>query len=730
LQPVPFEQMSDEPEEKSEVGQDDDVIEIAVPFAAMKCPSCEVPREPGPCPECGAQVPAPGVDEQAKARTAAFRPLAQRLAEIRRGFDEIDGGDIPLTPDQFLAAMNETDIYERAGQMAKVGGELTGLDLSDHKVVGGEARRVVARHLDRVEELLARCQEIGRFKAEPPADKLRALAIETGRFGADIASALVGAIAAESYDEAREEGARAQKLLDGFPLRGAISEALEKLELVAAPDLNRRLTLALSSEGDYIDEDGNLDIGRILIGFAGEDEPLAVLAARAEGYFSHLIGGDGAGDGSGAILLPSLALVAASDRPLRTHRAAWLLKENLSRAAGTDRMATRALIDRTTAQGALIYAALSRVERAVNELSDDSESDHAIDQIMSAYKHLTETTFRAIGWLSVSLDRIIGNEEAPPEEHPPMLGDLCQRLAAGSALSRLLAESVDSGLRNAEAHSQYQWVASREVVKDLRTKQEWTADEISEALIVLSSCLAGADAGYACFVLGDGMPGELPRWLHQDETPIALEMLATLCFAPYGHEIEAVEDKGGTVVLRKAGSRDPARLIPPLGGMGSFAKAETFSVRTAEGDVLVEVDANEVKAAITAKPAFKDLSILNLAYENSRSRAADPGRIDGEFAAFAAKVIGVSGLRALSVGNFSPGVLNNLRDRINWGATFLRRLNTDEVDLRAPQKRFSRIRESISKVSRSAEGSIESLTIQLVKLTEWAEATGFSWPPK
>ena len=161
-----------------------------------------------------------------------------------------------------------------------------------------------------------------------------------------------------------------------------------------------------------------------------------------------------------------------------------------------------------------------------------------------------------------------------------------------------------------------------------------------------------------------------------------------------------------------------------------LAEAKTFSVRTAEGDVLVEVDANEVKAAITAKPAFKDLSILNLAYENSRSRAADPGRIDGEFAAFAAKVIGVSGLRALTVGNFGPGVLNDLRDRINWGATFLRRLNTDEVDLRALQKRFSRIRESLSKVSRSAEGSIESLTIQLVKLAEWAESTGFSWPPK
>ena len=88
-----------------------------------------------------------------------------------------------------------------------------------------------------------------------------------------------------------------------------------------------------------IDEDGNLDIRRrILIGFAGEDEPLAVLTERSRSlvFLSRLMNGDSAGDGSGAILLPSLALVAASDRPLRTHRAAWLLKENLSRAVAAD----------------------------------------------------------------------------------------------------------------------------------------------------------------------------------------------------------------------------------------------------------------------------------------------------------------------------------------------------------------------------------------------------------
>jgi hypothetical protein len=85
-------------------------------------------------------------------------------------------------------------------------------------VVGGKARSIIAGHIGRVEELLTCCEEIGRFRAEPPADELRALAIESGRFGTDLASALIGAVAAQSFDEAREQTTRAQELLTGkFP---------------------------------------------------------------------------------------------------------------------------------------------------------------------------------------------------------------------------------------------------------------------------------------------------------------------------------------------------------------------------------------------------------------------------------------------------------------------------------------------------------------------------------
>lgn len=708
----------------------DDVIEISVPFAAMTCPQCEVPREPGPCPECGTEVAAPEADKETAMRRAAFLPLVERLSEIRRGFDQIGEGEISLTPDQFLKAMGETDIYERAGTMAKVGGELTGLDLADPKVVGGGARRIVAAHVDRVAELLKRCQEIGRFRPEAPADELRALAIDSGRFGADLAGALIGAIAAQSFDEARQQSARAQELLSGFPFGEAIEEALEKLEPVAAPDLNRRMALALGIAGDYLDEDGELDLARILTGFASEEEPLAAVASRAERYFAHLIEGEIAGDGSATVLLPALALVAASERPLLTHSSALLLKASLSEAARLDPASTRVLVERTTAQGALIYTALSRVERAVGRLHDDSLAEEAVELLMGAYKNLAETSFRTIGWLAVGLDLIVAGESLPAEDHPPMLGELCQRLTSGGELSRLLATCIDSGLRNAEAHSQYRWVAARQVVKDLRTEQEWSIEQIDEAVAEISACLAGADAGYGCFVIGTGLAGEVPEWLHEDETPIALEMLATLSFSPYGHEVESVEDGGGTVVLSRAASRDPARLIPPLGGLGAFAKAPRFSVRTADGEVLVDVDAADVRGAITAAPVFKDLSILKLAYENGRRAAPDPGRVDGEFAAFAAKVIGVAGLRALGNGDFGPWVLNDLRDRVNWVAQLTKPFASEEVDPAELRRQLDGIRKALTRAAGGRSGSIESLAVRLTRLAEWGEASGYSWPPK
>lgn len=717
-------------ESENNLNEEEDTIDIAVPFAALHCPECDVPREPGACPDCGTEVPAPEVDKHAEARGKAFLPLTEQLKEIRQRFDQIGDGDIPLTPDQFLQAINETDIYDQVAEMPRIGRELTGLDLASQEVVGGKARSIIAGHIGRIENLLASCEEIGRFQVEPPADELRALAIETGRYGANLASALIGAVAAQSFDEARVQAAKAQELLNGpFPFGDSIDQALEKIEPVAAPDLNRRLALALG-KGDFLDEDANLDVGRILIGFSEEEEPLVDIAERVEASFAHLLGGGTSSDGSSLILLPSAVLVAASERPLRTHSAARWLKENLERAALADKTATSALVNQVTAQGALIYTALSRVERATEKLGDDSEAEHAVDQVMVAYRNIAETAFRTIGWLSVNLDLILEGQQIPMADHPPMLGELCQRLTSGSELSRLLAESIDPGLRNAEAHSQYQWVASRQVVKDLRTKQEWSVDEIDEALKALTACLAGADAGYGCFVVGEGLSGQVPDWLREDATPIALEMLATLCFAPYGHEIGSVEDQGGTVVLRKVESRDPARLIPPLGGMAAIVDPATFTVRTADGEVIAEIDGTAIRAAVKAKPAFKDLAVLRLAHESSRNQSQDPQQVDDEFAAFAVKVIAVSGLRSLTAGDFGPEVLHDLRDRVQWSSEFLKGLSTNQVDSRMLLKSLSRIRDSLTKASRSATGSVESLATRLTNLAKSAEDTGFSWPPK
>lgn len=716
------------PDPQGSPSEDDSTIfEISIPFSAVVCPTCDVPREPGTCPECGQEIPPPETDEHARARGRAFGPLRERITAIRSQFDAIGDGVIPTTPGQFLDAVRETEILGRAAELAGSARRLNGLDLADRTVVGGAARMALVSLVEVCEEMLAECADLGRFRPIQTGSDLRKLAIASGRYGVEVAEASVSIVAAQSYDEARTQGEHLNGLLDGFPLADAYSDTLEKLQEEVEPDLNERLGLALGVDGQFVDEDGALDMTRMLVSFAEEEQPLQVLGERAVSYFSHLFEGEPPTDGQGAILIPALSLICSSTHPLRSHSIAMALRQQLSEALRIDPEATAALIESTSAQGALIYTALGRVERVFNDFDQRSDPAQLIDDVMRAYKDITETSFRSMGWLAVRLHRINAGRGGVVDQHPPMLRDLSNQLATCGRLGQLLVDSLDVELRNAEAHSQYQWISAQEVVRDLRTGQEWTVEEIADALALLVACLAGIDAGYGCFVVEADLPGGIPEWLQSGDTPIAIEMLATICFAPYGHEIERLEDEGGTVVLKKVGSRDPARLVPPIGGLAAFTDTDTYRVCSIYGDQLIAVSAAEVRKAIHAPGIFKDLAMLDLTYQSSRELSEDHGRVDDQFAAFLAKVIGVSAMQALVASDISPTALSDIRERARWGIDFLRELNCEEVDCGDLRRRLGRIRDAAPRASH--QGGVESLATLLGGLVETAEATGHQWPP-
>lgn len=713
--------------------ESEEPVSIALVFAAGNCPDCRRPGEPGPCVHCGSEVPpALEIGPEASARLAALGPVGDRIRELRSEFDDLPAGRIPLTPDQFVAVVIEADLFDVLRGILTLPGELQGLDLSDPKVVGRDVRRRVEIHLDRVSDLLTLCREIGEFQTEGPGAKYRDLAIESGKYGADVAGALVRALTAPSFVEAREAAATFENLIGRFPLTDALSDALAEIERWKAPDLNSRVALAIGRPGTFTDEDGNLDLAQVFAAFGDESEPFAALEERAASYFAHLTGNDLGGEGAGAVLVAPLVLVAAADRPLRAHRALRMLLQALEIAWSRDQAAVEVLVRRSTAQGPIIFAALERVERAIQDLNADIGDDRALDHIMHAYRNLAESAFRTVGWLAIGADLIADGKPLPDERRPPMLGEMQQQLEAGSSISRLLADSVDPNLRNADAHAQYRWDRDREVAKDLRTGQEWSTDDLQRAVQDLSSCLAGADAGYGCFVVTKSLDHGVPDWLAEGEAPEALKMLAMLCFGPYGHEVVSVQEGGGTIVIERSEDLDPARLLPSVAGLVPLAPSvDTFRVLTAEGEALVDIEAATMKKAIEAPPALKGIEVLVAAFENCLRLDMDAEKMAHDFAVLIVKVVAFSGLASLRNHELSQAAFREVGDRLAYTKDLLKtRIRSSDPELRILPSHLGRARAATVRAAQGDRGALKSLVSQLGRLTEWADAQGVIWPPR
>jgi hypothetical protein len=611
--------------------------------------------------------------------------------------------------------------------------ELDGLDLADPKVVGSEVRRCVETHLDRVDALLSLCKEIAEFETGGPGAKYRELTIESGRYGADIADFFVRALTAPSIAEARKAATAFEELISGFPLERSLSAALAEIEGLAGHDIDRRVALAIERSGTFGDENGNVDLARVFAVFGDEATPIEALEAQAASYFARLTSRNlGTGGGAGAILIAPLVLVAGVDRPLRAHRSLRMFLDALERAWNVDQDAVETLVGRATAQGPIIFAALDRVERAIQDLTADVGDDRALDHIMHAYRNLSESAFRMLGWLAIGCDLVACGKPLPAETHPPMLGEMKQRLEAGSPVSQLLAGSIDSGLRNADAHVQYRWDREREVVKDLRTGQEWSMSDLDDAIQNLTSCLAGADAAFGCFVVSKDIDQGIPEWLASGEAPDAVKFLATFCFGSYGHEVISVRDSGGTIVIKRPESRDPARLLPSVAGMVPVAPSvDVFRVLTLDGEPLVDIEAATMRRTIEIPPALKSIEVLVAAFENCVRLGMDAEKMAHDFAVLIVKVVAFSGLESLVEEEASQAALREVGERLAYTKELLRtRIRSSDPQLQGLSSRLGRARAATVVAARGDRRALKSLGSQLPKLVEWADAQGVVWPPR
>lgn len=501
-------------------------------------------------------------------------------------------------------------------------------------------------------------------------------------------------------------------------------------------DVNERVARVLKRPGSYVDELGLLAPSLVFGAFADHDEPFAVLGRRSHEYFGHLLPRQLPEPLSAALLVIPAVTVAILDRPLVAHRCARLMASLCEQALEVDRDDVQRLVERTSEQASVIFAAAARIDRAlrllaVGERAGVVDDIAALDIVMKTLLELSEASFRSVGWLALGLQDIAGGKPLSAGGLPPTLGELEQRLAACPAeLCKELAQSSDSALRNAAGHAQYTWDAEAEEVVDLRTSQRWDLDALTRIVDALLGAVAGTDAGYACFLVGRAIEIPLPTWAEGAGGAFLVELLAQALFAARGFEVCEISPDGGRIVLAADTERDLSRLVPVLAGLGAIATATTFCVhRQGDGNALVEVSAHVLSGARDAPAHLRDLALVDVMFDIGISTGGDPTEILHDVVAVLAKAAAMASLQQLATEPHSSAGFALIGDRLAYGRAFAKARGTpgDSV-IREVVVRLERATAASAAV-RSAQQPIRRLISALMSLIRWADKQGVSWPP-
>jgi hypothetical protein len=706
-------------------------LDISIPFEMSPCDGCGKSGA-GKCGSCGKEISPPEFDSYANARRQALRAAAERADRLLSEMRSITQGRLPLAPDQFLAAVEELDLWEKLDDLDSVGKSFDGLDFHDKKVVGSDIRIAIDRHLDKVEQVLDALQMLARFEPAPPAGELFERIHDTCCCSAELADSLLKLFRAPTYRDGEAANARAQSSWEKFLETDDLTNAKRKVDQRGEESLNARTELALGRSGEFLDEDGSIDPGRILLSFSDEALPLDALAASINRYFDSLLHGKHLDASAAPGLVGPLVLLAGTERPVAGHRVAELMAGALLDAYERDPESVRSLAERGSSEGPTIYAALARVQRAFTELKEDSADSDSADRIMVSYRQISESIFRTIGWLAVDLEALIDGKQTSDTGQPPMLGELRDRLNSGGALGQALALGVDVGLRNAEAHVQYRWIPERGAIRDWRTEEEWDVDRLLDSFHRLTAVVAGSDAAFTCFVSGHAI-APAPEWLYSGEAPEIYSVLATLTFSSRGLDVHSVSRDGATIVLSPPPDPDPSPILSGLAGYATFCRqASSFRIEDTEGKALAQVQSATMNLFAEAKPATKGLATIAIAFESAVQTGMEPGEAGADFLALATKSIAVESMQELVETELSPRAFQRLADRLNYLRDLVAKNNLGFQIPRAAELRaeLGRIRALIKPAKKGQQSALELLLKGLREMWERADAVEAIWPPK
>ncbi len=707
---------------------------LTLEFKAECCPECGEPREPGLCPECGVEVSSSSeVAEMARARNRALQGIDSQLDRLIAGFRELPVGNIVVSNDQFARAVSDADLFPQLGAMTGIGHELEVLNVNDPKVIGGELRQRMAARVGNVEELHRSCEDLARFDPQGPAAELRSIAVESGLYGARLTKAFIRILVAETIPTAREAETEMQSLLVGFPYGERIGELFAQMEEWIVPDFDARAALIVGRPGEYSDEHGFLDVEAVFGAFSGP-EAIKQLAEPSRRYFAHLLEKEPAADLALESLLIAPAIeIGTLDRPLRAHQIAVGLFALLRSTAEVAPRQAQELVEQTAAESRLVLEANEQIRRGA-QLLQAGEKAGVVDQAMvvkmtmDAYKDLSETAFRTFGGLIVQLARIGRRSAHINASQPPTLGALETELAASEeSVARQLADGCDPALRNACAHSQYRWDEESQTVHDMRSGQRWTLEEVQEREALLSEVIAGAGAGYSCYLVASRATLGPPQWAAREARELS-RVISTAILQSRGVDVTDVIDQGSTVVI----GDDEPDVQGLMGGLASLSALlnhdDVIRVKRGSGEVVVEVEVSAFREWSQAEEPYEDLALFAPFFSNA-TRASDPQEAFVALLAVQINQILRDILDRSNASQLDAAAMHRVGDRFGYVVDSARDCCSEpSPEMQRTLTAADRCRSAAFAATRDQAAGQRFLR-SFEALNEWVQQRGVIWPP-
>jgi hypothetical protein len=707
---------------------------LTLELKAECCPECGEPREPGPCPECGVEVGScPEVAEMAQARNRALQGIDSQLDNLIASFRELPTGNIVVSNDQFARAVDDAELFSQLAAMTGIGNELEVLNVNDPKVVGGELRRSMAARVSQVEDLLRSCEDLARFNPQGPAADLRNIAMESGLYGARLTKAFIQILVAETIPAARDAEAEMQSLLGGFPYGERIGELLGQMEGWIVPDFDARAALIVGQPGEYSDEHGFLDVEAVFGAISGP-EAIEQLAERSRRYFAHLLEGEAPADIALESLLIAPAIeIGTLDRPLRAHRIAAGLFALLGSAAEVAPQQVQDLVEQTAAESRLVLEANEQIRRgaqllAAGERAGVVDQAMAVKVTMDAYEDLSETAFRTFGGLIVQLVRIKRRVALASASHPPTLGALETELAASEELvARKLADGCDPALRDACAHSQYRWDEDSQTVHDMRSDLRWTLEEVQEREELLSEVIAGAGAGYSCYLVASRATVGPPQWAASEARELS-RVISTAILRSRGIGVTDLIDQGRTVVI---GDAEPD-VQGLMGGLASLSallnRDDVIRVKRSSGEVVAEIEVSAFREWSEAEESYKDLALFAPFLSNA-TNAPDPQEAFAELLAVQINQVLRDILDRSDASQLDAAAMLRMGDRFGYVVDSARAYCSEPgSEVQRTLKAADRCRSAAFAATRDQAAGRRFLR-SFETLHEWVQQRGVIWPP-